>query len=80
MFGNGAWNDLGERFHLTQREREVAERVFLDCGYGEIARELGISPHTAEEYFRRVKTKLGVRSRGKFYLCVFQEILSKQSA
>lgn len=77
MFSDETWSKLEQQFRLTPREREVAERVFHDCGYREIGRELGISHHTVEEYFRRVKSKFGVCSRGQFYLCVFREFRSE---
>jgi DNA-binding CsgD family transcriptional regulator len=54
---------LTTSFGLTQREAEVAEALARRLTNAEIARALGISPHTAERHTERVLAKLGVRSR-----------------
>jgi DNA-binding CsgD family transcriptional regulator len=56
---------LGPRFRLTSREAEVA--LLLAQGYSnaELARRLGISPHTARHHTESVLAKLGVRSRAQ---------------
>jgi DNA-binding CsgD family transcriptional regulator len=50
-------------FGLTQREAEVASALAERKSSSEIARALGISPHTARRHAERVLDKLGVRSR-----------------
>ena len=59
-----------ERFGLTPREAEVAALLVRRRTNREIARELGISPHTARHHVESVLAKLGVHSRrdvaGKF--------------
>ncbi len=47
---------------LTDREREVFERVSIGRQNKEIARELEISPRTVEIYRARVMRKLGVEN------------------
>jgi DNA-binding CsgD family transcriptional regulator len=54
---------LAETFGLTRREAEVAEALARRLTNAELARALGISPHTAERHTERVLAKLGVRSR-----------------
>jgi DNA-binding CsgD family transcriptional regulator len=54
---------LAERLGLTRREAEVAEALARRLTNAELARALGISPHTAERHTERVLAKLGVRSR-----------------
>jgi DNA-binding CsgD family transcriptional regulator len=54
---------LPARFGLTQREAEVAQALARRLTNAEVARALGISPHTAERHTERVLAKLGVRSR-----------------
>jgi DNA-binding CsgD family transcriptional regulator len=48
---------------LTSREAEVALALAARRSSAEIARALGISPHTARRHAERVLDKLGVRSR-----------------
>lgn len=52
-----------ERFGLTPREAEVARALERRLSNAEIARALGISPHTALRHTERVLSKLGVSSR-----------------
>jgi DNA-binding CsgD family transcriptional regulator len=49
---------------LTQRERDIADRVAHGYTNREIAAELFLSPKTVEKHLARVFTKLGVSSRG----------------
>jgi len=48
---------------LTARERQIAVLLISRATNREIAREIGISPHTARHHSQSVLDKLGVRSR-----------------
>lgn len=48
---------------LTPRERDVATMLALGSRRAEIARQLGVSPHTVASTAKVVYRKLGVRSR-----------------
>ena len=48
---------------MTAREREVLLMLVAGTGRTEIARQLGISIHTARTHLERVKAKLGARSQ-----------------
>ncbi len=61
--GADAADALPARFGLTRREAEVAQALARRLTNAEVARALGISPHTAERHTERVLAKLGVRSR-----------------
>ena len=48
---------------LTDREREVARLVALAHTNQQIARQLGISPHTVNYHLRQIFRKLRISSR-----------------
>lgn len=54
---------LRARFRLTQRETEIALGLARGATDAELARTLGISPHTVRHHAERVFDKLGVHSR-----------------
>jgi DNA-binding CsgD family transcriptional regulator len=56
---------LHERFGLTRRELEVAHLADRGASALEIARALGISPHTARHHLERVRGKMGVHRIGE---------------
>lgn len=58
---------------LTAREVEVTRLLCRGLTDTEIARELRISPHTAHDHVRAVRTKLGVRSRAEVATRVFAD-------
>lgn len=58
---------------LTAREVEVTCLLCRGLTETEIARELTISPHTAHDHVRAVRTKLGVRSRAEVATRVFSD-------
>lgn len=58
---------------LTAREVEVTRLLCRGLTDTEIARELRISPHTAQDHVRAVRTKLGVRSRAEVATRVFAD-------
>jgi DNA-binding NarL/FixJ family response regulator len=60
----------GQRLHvvpplLTQREREVAERIAAGASNRQIAHELVISNGTVERHVANILSKLGMRSRAQ---------------
>jgi DNA-binding CsgD family transcriptional regulator len=59
----GAVEDLARRFGLTSQEVRVATLLARRRSNGEIARELGVSPHTARHHTESILSKLGVHSR-----------------
>lgn len=54
---------LRARFRLTQREAEIALGLARGATDAELARTLGISPHTVRHHGESVFAKLGVHSR-----------------
>jgi DNA-binding CsgD family transcriptional regulator len=56
---------LHERFGLTRRELEVAHLAGRGASALEIARALGISPHTARHHLERVRVKVGAHRIGE---------------
>jgi DNA-binding CsgD family transcriptional regulator len=54
-----------ERVRLTARERDVLRRVL--CGYSvkEIATSLGITKLSADQYVRKLRAALGLRTRAE---------------
>jgi DNA-binding CsgD family transcriptional regulator len=58
-----ASDSLRTRYGLTVRELQVASLIMHRLSNTEIARMLGISPHTARHHTENVLAKLGVRSR-----------------
>ena len=56
------WETLA-RFGLSPRECDVAAAVIRGWTNGEIAAELGVSPHTVQDHLRGVFAKVGVSSR-----------------
>lgn len=56
-------NEESEGPHLSQREQQVAELLAEGASNKVIARELGISVHTAKFHVTAVMEKLGARNR-----------------
>jgi DNA-binding NarL/FixJ family response regulator len=48
---------------LTERERDVLERIALGAGNEVIAAELALSPHTVRRHTAKIFSKLGVHRR-----------------
>jgi len=61
--GRGSPGVVNEQ--LSPREREVLLLTARGFTYGQIARGLGISPHTVDTYVRRIRTKLGVGNKAE---------------
>jgi DNA-binding CsgD family transcriptional regulator len=58
-------NGVAQQFGLTRREAEVARLLGQGRSNQVIARELGISEHTARHHTQRILAKLEVHSRGE---------------
>ena len=56
---------LRERYRLTRQEIRIARALADGLRNAEVARRLGISPHTARRHTERVLDKLGVASRAQ---------------
>jgi DNA-binding CsgD family transcriptional regulator len=50
---------------LSARESEILSIVAKGFSFAEIARLLGISPHTVTTYVKKIYQKLAVHSRGE---------------
>ncbi|MFF6806020.1 LuxR C-terminal-related transcriptional regulator [Streptomyces sp. NPDC012616] len=50
---------------ISPREREVLFGIARGSTHAQIARYLGISPHTVDTYVRRIRTKLGVGNKAE---------------
>jgi DNA-binding NarL/FixJ family response regulator len=57
--------DLVKETNLSQRESQVLQ--YIACGYthGQVARRLGISPHTVNTYVKRIRAKLAVGNKAE---------------
>jgi DNA-binding NarL/FixJ family response regulator len=60
--GVASWRatDVSESFHLTEREREVAELLIQGFTNKEIAGRMNISPNTVRAFIRMVMGKLSL--------------------
>lgn len=58
--------------HLTEREREVLEKVARGKSNEEIASELFISPHTAKTHVKRIMTKLYAHDRAQLVIVAYE--------
>ncbi len=50
---------------LSKREREILQKVAFGATTKEVARELGISPHTVKTHLERIFEKLGANDRAQ---------------
>jgi DNA-binding CsgD family transcriptional regulator len=57
--------EVRERFGLTGQEVRVARQIADGAHNDELARRLGISPHTARRHTEHVLDKLGIASRAQ---------------
>lgn len=75
LFPLEVWAHLCRALHLSPRELQIAQAVFDDHKEETIACNLGISPHTVNNYFQRLYTKLQVSSRPQLILRILAEYL-----
>ena len=54
---------VGQKFHLTARERETLHFPLQGMTSKEIATGMGISPHTVQAFLRLVMSKMQVSTR-----------------
>ena len=59
--------------NLTPREMEIARFAGIGATNRQIAAQFGISVQTVETHMKRVRAKLGVRSRGWVEAVSFQQ-------
>jgi DNA-binding NarL/FixJ family response regulator len=50
---------------LSEREEQVIRHISRGLTHGQVARRLGISPHTVDTYVRRIRSKLGVGNKAE---------------
>jgi DNA-binding NarL/FixJ family response regulator len=50
---------------LSEREKQVLRHIASGLTHGQVARRLGISPHTVDTYVKRVRSKLGVGNKAE---------------
>nr|WP_241004385.1 helix-turn-helix transcriptional regulator [Conexibacter sp. SYSU D00693] len=62
-----------EAYGLTERELDVTRAIARGLGTGEVAAQLGVSPHTVRDHVKSVFEKVGVCSRGELVAKVFAE-------
>jgi DNA-binding CsgD family transcriptional regulator len=65
---------VSERFHLTERERQVVEFLIQGLTNKEIAARMGISPNTVRAFVRMVMGKLGISTRSGIVGIVFRGV------
>jgi DNA-binding CsgD family transcriptional regulator len=59
------WTALRREYALTAREVDTARLLYGGLRTSDIARELGVSVHTARHHIERLYMKLGVHTRGE---------------
>jgi len=50
---------------LSAREEQVLRQISRGLTHGQVARRLGISPHTVDTYVKRIRSKLGVGNKAE---------------
>ena len=54
---------ISDKFHLSTREREVAQHLLQGLTSKEIGKRMQISPHTVKGFIRLIMFKMGVSTR-----------------
>jgi DNA-binding CsgD family transcriptional regulator len=62
---------VADAYGLTNRERDIVRLLAFGHSRGEIARVLGLSPHTVDGHVKRVYGKLAVQSRSELTYRLF---------
>lgn len=63
--GLGSTHPINEGADLTEREREVLERMAKGFSYAEVAQTLEMSPNTVTSHIKNIYRKLAVHSRSE---------------
>ena len=63
--GEGVTGSKGLWSRLSPREREIAMALASGSTQPEIARRIGVSPHTVATFAKRIHAKLGIRRRAE---------------
>ncbi|QEG23570.1 response regulator transcription factor [Mariniblastus fucicola] len=63
MLTQKQWTITSEKFRLTNRERQVCQRLFEGMTRNQVAEELGIKPRTVRHYMEHIHEKLDVSNR-----------------
>lgn len=50
---------------LSPRERQVLRQIARGLTHGQVARRLGISPHTVDTYVKRIRSKLNLGNKAE---------------
>lgn len=58
-------------YGLTARERDVTQHVLRGGSTAELARSLGVSPHTFQQHLKSIFEKTDVKSRGELVAKIF---------
>ena len=74
-----AWELLAGDLHLSGREQQIVRHIFDDKKEGDIAAELGISPHTIHTHLDRLYHKLGVNSRVELVVRIMNRFIELTS-
>ena len=67
---------LSARLRLSQREGQIVQCIFRDDKESDIARRLGMSPHTLRTHVIRLYQKLKVASRMELVIRLYESLLS----
>ncbi len=66
------WRNLCEVLRLSERECQITSHLMDGCSEAEIARHLGISPHTVHTYVERLRRKLNVANGAQLVGRIFE--------
>ena len=66
-------------YGLTERERQVTRQVLMGSSTTELARQLGMSPHTVQQHLKNIFDKTDVGSRGELVARIYFECYDPRS-
>jgi DNA-binding CsgD family transcriptional regulator len=64
--------ELGSKFHFTEREEEVLSGISKGLTSNEIAAQLKISPNTVRSFIRLIRTKMGLTRRSEIVASILK--------
>jgi DNA-binding NarL/FixJ family response regulator len=67
-----ATSTMGETSHISDREKDVIERVHQGLSNREIAQSLALSPHTVKAHLNRIFRKLNIKRRSQLLSLTMQ--------